>query len=54
MSRIRLKIEINKILGDLNIEKSQANLCAVFKILKARYPYLNSNELSYMIKREIA
>ncbi|WP_200415387.1 hypothetical protein [Arcobacter sp. FWKO B] len=54
MSRLRLKIEINKILNDLNISKNSNCICPVFKILKARYPYMDNLELSYMIKREIA
>lgn len=54
MSRLRLKIEINKIINDMNLSKSNNCLCPVFKVLKSRYPYMNNQELSYMIKREIA
>ncbi|MEW6552072.1 MAG: hypothetical protein AB1389_08110 [Campylobacterota bacterium] len=53
MSRLRLKIEINKILNELNLEKNMNSKCCIFKVLKNRYPSLNNQELSYMIQREL-
>jgi len=53
VSRLRLKIEINRVLNELNLEKTVNSKCCVFKVLKNRYPSLNNQELSYMIQREL-